>query len=138
MAAALVLSGCAITHGRLVSTSFLDFRPYTEAGFFLSPDPYPGEFEALGEIIVTVVPSLLPKSGAGPQKFADGAYSSVGQYVSENIPGEELLDLVVKAALDRGADGIADFKCAAVYEYVTKDYKVLDHYDISGLAIKRK
>ena len=53
--AALMLCSCSVmTHQRYVSTMFLDFRPYTEAGFFISPNPYTGEFSPLGEINIVV------------------------------------------------------------------------------------
>ena len=41
---------------------FLDFQPYTESGFFISPNPYTGQFSPIGEINITVQPALQPRA----------------------------------------------------------------------------
>lgn len=42
-AAALIAASCGVaTHPRVTETSFADYRPFTSAGFFLSPDSYTG------------------------------------------------------------------------------------------------
>lgn len=135
--ALVALTSCAVTRDRIVETRFLDFRPYAQDGFFISPDPYPGEFDALGEILVTIHPAIVPKTKVAGGKFNDGVYSS-GQYVTEQVPGSELVEAAVRAALEFGADGIADFKCTAVYLYQSEGKTVADHYEVSGLAIKRR
>ena len=139
---ALVLTSCAVTRDRQVSTRFLDYRPYSEAGFFISPDPYPGTFTSLGEFSITVTPAILSNSKAiSKQKsFDDGVYSkqSYGIVHMEEISSEELLEMAVQEARSVGANGIANFKCMAVYETRSSRNSassILSHYEISGLCI---
>lgn len=144
---ASILSGCAVTRERIVETQVLDFRPYTEMGFFLSPDPYPGEFDALGEIYIHITPALLPASSSSVnfkennRKFDDpilsGVRSPYGSVRAEVISSEELVEIAVQKAKSLGANGIADLKCQRDYEFVS-GVRFLRGYDISGLAILRK
>lgn len=141
----LILSSCAVTRDRQVSMRFLDYRPYTEAGFFISPDPYPGMFTSLGEFSITVKPAILSSSkdaGRGRQQkdFEDGVYAkqTYGIVHMEEIPSEELLEMAVQKAKSVGANGIANFKCLTVYDtHATRNSvsSVLSHYEISGLCI---
>ena len=134
LTAAILMASCSVmTHERIIETKFMDFRPYSDAGFFLSPDPYPGEFEALGEVLVKVTPAVTKKTMSLGGKYGDGVYASSG-LVKEEISGEELIDLVVKAALEKGADGLADFQC----DVICDETGVVTRYEVSGLAIKRK
>ena len=116
---------------------FLDFQPYTESGFFISPNPYTGEFFPIGEINITVLPALQPKAkvikGAGA--YADGLYTQKANanLVQEDIPAEELLDLAVREAKAKGANGISNFKCVRV---TGADPVEPVLYEISGFAIK--
>ena len=130
--ALVVLTGCAATRPRIVSTGFIDYRPYTEGGFFLSPDPYPGDCESLGEIVVYVIPALVPAGHASATKFSDGAYGSVG-VVREAVDVSELLELAYKEAAGRGADGLVDLKFTTESDAVG-----ISKYEVSGLAIRRK
>lgn len=142
VAAVLLAASCSVlTHERFVDVYFLDYRPYTEAGFFISPDPYPGAFDALGEIQIKVIPAVQPRNSkpVSDVKFKDGAYGGGGavRVVREVIDGSELLDMVYNEAVARGADGIADFHCRATYT-TFKGISTLSGYEINALAIKRK
>jgi len=130
---AVIVAGCAVARQpRVVEAGFIDFRPYTDAGFLLSPDPYTGNFDALGEILVNVTPALVPAKSVAQGKFVDGAYNSVGM-VREKIDAAELLELAYKQAIQYGADGIVDLKFT-----FQSDAAGISQYTISGLAIKRR
>lgn len=64
-AAAMVLTSCGALfmpyepQQRMELASFLDFRPYTSAGFFISPDAYTGEFEPLGQLYIEIYPEEI-------------------------------------------------------------------------------
>ena len=138
----LVLTSCAVTRDRQVSTRFLDYRPYSEAGFFISPDPYPGMFTSLGEFSITVTPAILPSSKVVTRQknFNDAVYSKPTYGVAnlEEISSEELLEMAVQKAKSVGANGIANFRCVSVYEtHASRNSisSVLSHYEISGLCI---
>jgi len=139
-AAVLLAASCStMLHERVVETYFIDYRPYAEAGFFLSPDPYPGEFDALGELLIEVTPAVVPAPPRGNgTKYIDGAYKSASAGIArEVISGAELVEMAYKKAVELGADGIADFRVKASYNWVGET-KILSGYEVSGLAIKRK
>ena len=134
----IVASSCSVmTHQRYVSTMFLDFQPYTEAGFFISPNPYTGEFSPIGEINIIVQPALMPKAkviqGAGG--YTDGLYAqnNNASVVQEEIPASELLNMAVREAVAKGANGISNFKCLVVADGDPIEPR---HYEISGFAIR--
>lgn len=136
--AAIVASSCSVmTHQRYVSTMFLDFQPYTESGFFISPNPYTGQFSPIGEINITVQPALQPRARIikGTGTYTDGLYTQKANtnLVQEDIPAEELIDLAVREAKAKGANGISNFKCARV---MGADPIEPVLYEISGFAIK--
>lgn len=138
----LVFTSCSVTRDRMVTTRFLDYRPYSEAGFFISPDPYPGMFTSLGELHITVTPAILPsaKTVAKQKDFNDDLYRrpTYGMAYMEEISSEELLELAVQKAKSVGANGIANFKCLSVYNTQVTRYSTsstLSHYEISGLCI---
>jgi len=116
---------------------FLDFRPYTDAGFFISPNPYTGEFSPIGEISMTIQPALRPKAklikSAGA--YIDGLYSqkNTSNVEQEEISASELLEMAVKEAKALGANGVSNFKCLLVTDV---DPVERYHYEISGFAIR--
>lgn len=140
------LASCGVTSPKptqkFTSTVFLDYRPYTDAGFFISPDPYPGDFRSLGELHLDIHPAQVPAKAATVEdakgRFEDGVYKqSTGwsYLVAYPIPASELMDEFVAKAKELGGDGVANFKCLVVYHPL--DQTLLDHYELSGLIIDR-
>ena len=121
---------------RSVQVYFADYRPYSEAGFFISPDPYSaGPFESLGELCIRITPGMADKGGKeSTSKNDDGIYSrpSGGSIVVEEIKYNELLDIAVSEAMALGADGLADFKITPPPSNIPGG-----SYIITGLCIKR-
>ena len=91
------------SRARIVSVGFADFRPYISSGFWISPDPYVGKFEPIGELSIRIIPAIQ-RSTEG-----DGVYSST-VYFPETIDSAELLELAFKEGKERGANGIANYK----------------------------
>ena len=140
--AAIVVVSCGVaTHTRVTETTFIDYRPYTSAGFFLSPDPYSGAFDALGEVIVSVTPAILPRAQAVRKTattFSDGVYnnaSTTSAYVYEKVGAEDLLEDAVKVAKEMGANGLVDIDIQVVPTGDAVDPTV---HVLTGLAILRK
>lgn len=116
LAAALTIASCSPKiYPRTITVGFADFRPYVEEGFFLSPDPYPGDFESLGEISIKIVPGL--------RKY----YRPDIRYETEKISVDEVLKIAVSEARELGADGIVDMR-------ITEDLE----FTVTGLCIIRK
>lgn len=117
---ALSLAGCAsLNRARTVTEGFADYRPYTTAGFFISPDPYPGgEYTTIGEYRA----SVLPAWKMGENRI----------YQAEAISAAELLEMTVAEAKRKGANGIVDYRVTVSRSASTG---VVESYDISALFI---
>ena len=139
--AAILMASCGVaTHTRVTETTFIDYRPYTSAGFFLSPDPYSGAFDALGEVRVSVTPAILPRTATvrKASTFTDGVYNdtaTTSNFVYEKVEPEELLEEAVTVAKKMGADGLVDIDIQRVPTGDVTDPTV---YVLTGLAILRK
>jgi hypothetical protein len=137
-AAAIVLTSCGALfmpyepQQRMDLASFLDFRPYTSAGFFISPDAYTGEFEPLGQLYIEIYPEEIEISESKRLKYNEPHYVNGILYAYEHIKFAEVLDKAVAQAMKMGADGIADLKI----QKITFADRV--RYEASGLCIKRK
>ena len=104
--------------------NFLDYRPYTDAGFFISPYSYNGKFEPIGQLDIVVY----------PEEVTDGIYIS-----KKEISTSDLLDKAVKHTLGKGANGIANLKISRVAITTTSRYgstSSLSHYEVSGFLIR--
>lgn len=138
----LLISGCAMQRQRLVSTFFLDYRPYTEHGFFISPDPFTGKFIPVGDLFITVIPGTKPKKAQEKvaidyeRAYFDDIYAAPTPsqvFTKETISPEELLEIAVSEAKRVGANGISNFKCECIRDIKTS---TVENYCISGFCIK--
>ena len=141
----IMLCSCGIiTRDRIVTPLFLDFRPYSSSDFFLSPNPYNGDFEPVGELNIVVDPAVLRYDPSSANKYPDNIYAAKPTVVQENIPASELLEIAVGEALKMGANGISNLKIEVskeVYGYtkgsINKAIDV-DRYHITGFCIIRR
>lgn len=141
IALSLILTSCG-TYTQIYS-SVLDYRPYTENGFFISPNPYPEAHQPVGEIYITVYPgSKEVKQKATNSRFSDPLYTTPqrsSKSPDSEITEDKLLEMCVQKAVDMGANGISNFKCQIVYNITKTQYgnlKSIDRYEVSGLGIK--
>lgn len=142
---ATFVAGCSVLKPtpRQATTYLVDFRPYSSADFFLSPDPYQGEFEPIGEIRIEVTPALVePRKSS---KFHDAIYGQNHGIVPEVVPMEDLLETVVAQALNLGANGIANLKVSTEVFSVVKSRGLfrtttmpVTKYVVTGFCIVRK
>lgn len=142
LASVFLISSCGTT--TQIFTNVLDYRPYTDNGFFISPNPYPEAHQTIGEISITVYPGTKGESdfsatlAQGNQKFGDPIYSGGNHRTAEIMTPESLLEMCVQKAVDMGANGISNFKCDIVYNVTRSQYGILksiDHYEVYGLGI---
>ena len=130
------------TTSRVTEVGFLDYRPFTEQGFWLSADPYMGDHTPIGQIDLKVSPGrevkeTVKKDTGDGRKFEDGVYGTRTRTLAglEKISSGELLQMAVDVAKEAGADGIADLETRVVY---AAGLDIVDYYEVSGMAIKRK
>lgn len=143
-----LLSSCATykPSERITESQFLDYRPYSDAGFFISPNPYAGDFTSIGDIQLIIYPATYNDKKNAPKtvKFNDAIYSfreiKYSFLFQEAIDPSELLDALVEKAKAVGANGICNFKCVTIRDN-HKNYRkgILSDiycYQVSGLAIR--
>lgn len=121
LAMILTLSSCGVLLTRETETNilYIDYTPYIEAGFFLSPNEYPGPHTPLGELNIVIDPEVTEAKNL-QNKFADGIYQKVTRkMVSKELTSEEILEIAVGQALSKGADGISNLKITIASEYFT-------------------
>ena len=138
----LVLSSCAIQKQaeRTVSVNFYDFRKYTEIGFFLSPDPYVGEFKPVGMIDIDIFPGIEKKTVIEYNSII-GDDTKMVRYATEEISGEECLKIIVDKAKKMGANGVSNFKAITHYNTTivgNATIRKVEKYEVSGFAINIK
>ena len=143
----IIACSCGVvTRTRSVTSLFLDYRPYTSADFFLSPNAYTGDFEPVGELNIIVDPAVVEIRYSSANKFSDNIYSNAPRtpVTQELIPESELLEIAVGEAIKKGANGISNLKIEVSTEFYgyTKGSvkKVIDvyKYHITGFCIIRK
>ncbi|MBQ7911876.1 MAG: hypothetical protein IJ363_13965 [Clostridia bacterium] len=144
IALVVILTSCGMTAttSRVTEVGFLDYRPFTEQGFWLSADPYMGDHIPIGQIYLKVSPGrevkeTVKKDTGDGRKFEDGVYGTRTRTFAglEKISSGELLQMAVDVAKEAGADGIADLETRVVY---AAGLDIVDYYEVSGMAIKRK
>ena len=134
LALLLFLSSCAVVTFPMTTTiSLMDFRPYTEQGFFISSEPYYGKYDPIGVVNISITPEMDVEEG----NFTDQVLRM------EKVNLETILDTCVKEAKALGADGISSFKLnisdrATVYEADSTSYYVTAKtYEVTGQLIRR-
>ncbi len=128
---ALLAGGCSpkipLPKERIVDTYVFDLRKYTQEGFFICSTPYAGTFDPVAELTIQVVPAVNYEK----TKYIGDPYIKI----TEIITADELLKTIVGEAKKLGADALVNLSIKPVYEPGTKD---VNHYELSGFAIKRK
>lgn len=109
----LILNSCGVYQTRELQkyVMFVDYTPYIEAGFFLSPNDYPGPHTPVGELNIVIDPEVKR--------------TEYGVSVTDLNP-EDLLRMAVSEATKRGSNGISNLKI----EVITQDYA---YYKTEGL-----
>lgn len=137
LAAIAILTGCASLKPteRKVYTYLADYRAYSEAGFLITPQPYHGEYESLGEIDIHIIPAF---------EQAEEEFGYMGEkwytFKFETISMDAIINTAVKQAVGMGADAIANFSITGkTIERVGsgKTYEGIE-YRVKGFCIKRK
>lgn len=117
MLSLLILNSCGVLQTRELQkhVMFIDYTPYTEAGFFLSPNDYPGEHTPVGELHLIIDPAVLKADQKG---YQDNIYQQNNQVYAKDLTSKEILEMTVSEATKRGSNGISNLKI----EVVTQDY----------------
>lgn len=130
--AAFAVSACAtyVPYQKATYTTFLDYRPYTTDGIYLSPDPYMDKCENLGEISIEVYPEQVKIENGLYGLYDEVAYYGKAWYGFERISYAELLQTAVERAKKVGANGVVSLK-------IQKHFGSRPFYTVTGLCIKK-
>lgn len=117
----------------VVSVGAVDFRGITSDGFFISPDPYIGDFEPLGLVFVTAQAGgwVQPPDEHSPYNHVD-----VGE-----MPIDSVVGLAKMRAVAMGADALVSVKLTVAdrqIAFVNFYPVVAPGWQVSGLAIRRR
>lgn len=115
----LTLSSCGSLRprGMQKQVMFIDYTPYTEAGFYISPNDYPGPHTPVGELNI-IIDAAVEQMSNNRQYPEDLYQTNNYRMVSKNLTAEELLDIAVSEATKKGSNGISNLKI----QVVTMDY----------------
>lgn len=132
LAALLMLCGCSTFKPIQESSyaSFLDFRPYTSEGFFLSPNPYTGEHETLGELYLEIQPAQVEITEHEMSSHDLPMWYGTQAYGFKRINHAVLLQQAVEHAKAKNANALVNLK-------ITKHTQANRvYYSVSGLCIR--
>ncbi len=134
---ALVLSSCSTVSDipQYTEKYIIDFSPYSDSGFFITPHDYNGTYTSIGLIDIAVFPHAKDVGTEKAHKVDENKYLIQGSWVTEKIPLDDVVQKAYKEAIKMGADAIIDFKLTTT----SKSYPLFNHYgiQITGYAIKR-
>lgn len=121
----LILNSCGVLQTREMQkyVMFIDYTPYIEAGFFLSPNDYPGDHTPVGELNLIIDPAVVK---ADQKSYQDNIYQQSNQVYAKELNSKEILEMAVSEATKRGSNGISNLKI----EVITQDYP---YYKSEGL-----
>lgn len=117
----LFMSSCATMYSETVYLA--DFRPYSEAGFFISPALSINEtYKSIGALEIEFTPGVRGKNSVRNTIYTP-TYS-------------EMIDRLVDQAGMIGANAILGFKITANYSFSKEGLRKVNHYTASGFAVK--
>lgn len=123
----------------------IDFSPFTQKDFLITPEKYLGEYESIGLIDYTIMPEANYVT-VGIKKnvnYSGGVGSSVVEdkkWVSNKVDARQALDSIYIVCLEMGADALVNFKISTQednYQLIKNPIKI-NGITITGFAIKRK
>lgn len=107
----LLVAGCSTpVH---VAVGYLDYTPYTQAGFYITSGHCPDGWAPVGELEIVVpygAQEFAVKSEKRPGSFNDGVYGGPGMSGWKEPTPADLLDFAVSEAAKKGAEGLAGLK----------------------------
>lgn len=126
----LFMTSCMTTNKYSVYTTFTDFRPYIDKGFYLSIYPEtPYECDYIGHIEAIV--SSGGDTSLGSKKTSLAGPAKGNYHVAST---EEAIEAVYNQASKAGANGVVDLK----FTYAEDAYGNVISTTARGVAIKKK
>ncbi|MBA7539201.1 hypothetical protein ES705_31480 [subsurface metagenome] len=119
----------------------LDFRPYAEKGFLITPHTYTaGEYTTISLVDYKIMPDAELKEGQSTGISAGYQDATVKVWSVDEIEPQDALDKIFEICIDMGADALIDFTIEeATDEHLKiKNPVTIEGIRITGLAIRRE
>jgi hypothetical protein len=127
----------------------IDFRKYTDQGFFITPEKYLGEYYSIGLISYDYLPAGEYKSvgikrnpNYNKENLNTPEYIEVKEWLFEKVHVEQVMDSVYYYCTKLGADALVNFNIVPkIYTYgfgIYSNPPTIQGITISGFAVKRK
>lgn len=122
----------------------LDFRPYAEKGFLITPHTYTaGEYTTISLIDYKIMPTAEYKYDPNNNKRRVGSSpteETTKQWYVEELDTQTALDKIFEICIDMGADALVDFKIEDTTDEHLKIQNpvIITGIRITGLAIRRE
>lgn len=149
---ALALASCSMPSK--IDVTYVDYNKYYQEGFLITPGQYYQEYEPCGEIFISVTPGYTQQTTVQTTTINNNGYNRYGNYViggkkQETVQQttlvtqkgdkeirtiDDVVEIAVKEAKERGANALSNFKCDIVYN---PNLNTIIRYEISGFCIKR-
>lgn len=134
----LLLVSCSTTAPleENIETTSIDLTRFTDRGFIITPSSYPGEFQSVGFVTVSLEPRAKSISGGErPSGMVKGAEFMTATVYYEPLDLNKALEAMYQKATYMGGDGIINFS----REFYTVTYKdaEIPAVRLSGFAIDR-
>lgn len=148
----IVLASCSAAR---IDVTYVDYNKYYQDGFLITPAQYYQKFEPCGEIFISVTPGYTQsQTTVQTTSINNNGYNRYGNYVIGSKKQEtaqqttvvtqrddkeirtidDVVEIAVKEAKERGANTLSNFKCNIVYN---PNFNTIIRYEVSGFCIKR-
>lgn len=139
----LMIAGCKstkeITIPAYEELLGIDFRPYAEKGFLITPLSYGGKYTTISLIDFKIMPQANLKVEEKADKSDQSTTTSVLEWHADTIGIDAALMHIYEHCIDMGADGLIDFSIEEVSDsYPSFPTVIVKGKRITGLAIKRE
>ncbi|MBW1855901.1 MAG: hypothetical protein JRJ00_14690 [Deltaproteobacteria bacterium] len=136
LSSALMFSACkTLEHiDGYQSLSGIDFRPYAEKGFLITPHEYYGEYLSIYMVNYTIMPE------ANDEKTGVSGGADTHEWVTGYVDVKTALDSIYNICISMGADALMEFNIGVtsdVYSGIQNPTTVFG-MEITGIAIKRE
>lgn len=143
IAAILTIAGCKSTREITIpayqEVIGIDFRPYAEKGFLITPLSYGGRYTSIALLDFKVMPKANLVVSEKADKSDQSSAPTVLEWHADTIGIHAALQSIYEHCIEIGADGIIDFSIDEVSDsYPAYPAVVVRGKRITGLAIKRE
>jgi hypothetical protein len=143
IAAILMIAGCKstkeITIPAYQEIVGIDFRPYAEKGFLITPLSYGGRYTSIALIDFKIMPQANLVVSEKADNSDQSSAPTVLEWHADTIGIHGALKNIYEHCIEIGADGLIDFSIEEVSDsYPSYPAVLVKGKRITGLAIKRE